>query len=614
MFTKKDIFKEIASNCVDDFYAKLPKISNLEEIRETLKYSSFAMMKQDKTEEYIPVEENLDKILDIKLDNIPVFEEEESIIYHNDIIVFALSEKENEKLAKEIYSILEKDNEKFELEMVNQEKSSPNFSLKKVTNQLKQKELLVETIEEAFENIKPFEINDKTLEKASELSLAINTIRSISNLFSFNDKIETELKGNITQKNGKREFNLKLLDDKNEKTFKTNSLTSLKDELIDFVKEKNNNEDYSKEEIENINSILDDFKNENFDNIEINLEKDFKFNFNKKNLLNQCSLKIDYEKTCVEIFSKLNSDFDKLTFALANNDVEKAFLDINDEKIITKKDEYLKEENNELSIRLDNFIKNEKLENTNLGIFHFAIAKTNHFIEQNIIDGNDDNYTLNDYKLKLKENYEEVFETRIEKLKDKESFIVQNSKELGLTLTPENKIAEFSSAIEEEYKENVETFINTYKENLFSNLVGGLEKLEKEFARNINRDEEEKKEKIQKENYKIALESSKSSLRLNSFYPMTKKVIENLMILEISEDDIKDKTIKKNKLFKKVKGHNKDFSENVSLNEKTFDDIFENIDFTKYEKLSTNKIEFQVETPKAKTKEIVNEKEKEMDI
>ena len=614
MFTKKDIFKEIASNCVDDFYAKFPKISNLEEIRETLKYSSFAMMKQDKTEEYIPVEENLDKILDIKLDNIPVFEEEESIIYHNDIVVFALSEKENEKLAKAIYSILEKDNEKFELEMVNQEKSSPNFSLKKVTNQLKQKELLVETIEEAFENIKPFEINDKTLEKASELSLAINTIRSISNLFSFNDKIETELKGNITQKNGKREFNLKLLDDKNEKTFKTNSLTSLKDELIDFVKEKNNNEDYSKEEIENINSILDDFKNENFDNIEINLEKDFKFNFNKKNLLNQCSLKIDYEKTCVEIFSKLNSDFDKLTFALANNDVEKAFLDINDEKIITKKDEYLKEENNELSIRLDNFIKNEKLENTNLGIFHFAIAKTNHFIEQNIIDGNDDNYTLNDYKLKLKENYEEVFETRIEKLKDKESFIVQNSKELGLTLTPENKIAEFSSAIEEEYKENVETFINTYKENLFSNLVGGLEKLEKEFARNINTDDEEKKEKIQKENYKIALESSKSSLRLNSFYPMTKKVIENSMILEISEDDIKDKTIKKNKLFKKVKGHNKDFSENVSLNEKTFDDIFENIDFTKYEKLSTNKIEFQVETPKTKIKEIVNEKEKEMDI
>lgn len=572
------------------------------------------MMKQDKTEEYIPVEENLDKILDIKLDNIPVFEEEESIIYHNDIVVFALSEKENEKLAKEIYSILEKDNEKFELEMVNQEKSSPNFSLKKVTNQLKQKELLVETIEEAFENIKPFEINDKTLEKASELSLAINTIRSVSNLFSFNDKIETELKGNITQKNGKREFNLKLLDDKNEKTFKTNSLTSLKDELIDFVKEKNNNEDYSKEEIENINSILDDFKNENFDNIEINLEKDFKFNFNKKNLLNQCSLKIDYEKTCVEIFSKLNSDFDKLTFALANNDVEKAFLDINDEKIITKKDEYLKEENNELSIRLDNFIKNEKLENTNLGIFHFAIAKTNHFIEQNIIDGNDDNYTLNDYKLKLKENYEEVFETRIEKLKDKESFIVQNSKELGLTLTPENKIAEFSSAIEEEYKENVETFINTYKENLFSNLVGGLEKLEKEFARNINTDDEEKKEKIQKENYKIALESSKSSLRLNSFYPMTKKVIENSMILEISEDDIKDKTIKKNKLFKKVKGHNKDFSENVSLNEKTFDDIFENIDFTKYEKLSNNKIEFQVETSKTKTKEIVNEKEKEMDI
>lgn len=614
MFTKKDIFKEIASNCVDDFYAKFPKISNLEEIRETLKYSSFAMMKQDKTEEYIPVEENLDKILDIKLDNIPVFEEEESIIYHNDIVVFALSEKENEKLAKEIYSILEKDNEKFELEMVNQEKSSPNFSLKKVTNQLKQKELLVETIEEAFENIKPFEINDKTLEKASELSLAINTIRSISNLFSFNDKIETELKGNITQKNGKREFNLKLLDDKNEKTFKTNSLTSLKDELIDFVKEKNNNEDYSKEEIENINSILDDFKNENFDNIEINLEKDFKFNFNKKNLLNQCSLKIDYEKTCVEIFSKLNSDFDKLTFALANNDVEKAFLDINDEKIITKKDEYLKEENNELSIRLDNFIKNEKLENTNLGIFHYSIAKTNHFIEQNIANGNDDDYTLNDYKLKLKENFEEVFETRIEKLKDKESFIVQNSKELGLTLTPENKIAEFSSAIEEEYKENVETFVNTYKENLFSNLVGGLEKLEKEFARNINTDDEEKKEKIQKENYKIALESSKSSLRLNSFYPMTKKVIENSMILEISEDDIKDKTIKKNKLFKKVKGHNKDFSENVSLNEKTFDDIFENIDFTKYEKLSNNKIEFQVETSKNKTKEIVNEKEKEMDI
>lgn len=269
MFAKKDIFKEIASNCVDDFYIKLPKISNLEEIRETLKYSSFAMMKQKEKEEYVPVEENLDKILDIKLENIPVFEEEDSNIYHNDIIVFALSEKENEKLAKEIYSILEKDNERFELETQNEEKSSPSFSLKKVTNQLKQKELLVESIEKAFENTKPFEINDKTLEKASDLSFAINTIRSISNLFSFNDEVETKLEGNITQKNGKKEFNLKLFDDNNEKVFKTNSLTSLKDELIDFVKEKNNNEDYSKEEIENINSILDDFKDKNFDNIEI---------------------------------------------------------------------------------------------------------------------------------------------------------------------------------------------------------------------------------------------------------------------------------------------------------------------------------------------------------
>ena len=609
MFIKKDIFKEIASNCVDDFYIKLPKISNLEEIRETLKYSSFAMMKEKGKEEYVPVEENLDKILDIKLENIPVFEEEDSNIYHNDIIVFALSEKENEKLAKEIYSILEKDNERFETEMANQEKSNPSFSLKKVTNQLKQKELLVENIEKAFKNTKPFEINDKTLEKASDLSFAINTIRSISNLFSFNDEVETKLEGNITQKNGKREFNLKLFDDNNEKVFKTNSLTSLKNELIDFVKEKNNNEDYSKEEIENINSILDDFKDKNFDNIEINLEKDFKFDFNKKNLLNQCSLKIDYEKTCVETFSKLNSNFDKLTFTLTNNGVEKAFLDINDENIITKKDEYLKEENKELSIRLDDFIKNEKLENTNLGIFHFTIAKTNHFIEQNIIDGNDDNFTLNDYKLKLKENFEEVFETRIGKLKDKESFIVQNSKELGLTLTPENKISEFNSAIEEEYKENIETYINVQKENLFTNLVGGLEKLEKRFAGNINTDDEEKKEKLKKENYKIALESSKSSLRLNNFYPMTEKAIENSMILEISENDIKDKTIKKNKLFKKVKQQNKNFGENVSLNEKTFDDIFKNIDFTKYEKLSTNKIEFQVETSKTKIKEISNEKE-----
>lgn len=95
---------------------------------------------------------------------------------------------------------------------------------------------------------------------------------------------------------------------------------------------------------------------------------------------------------------------------------------------------------------------------------------------------------------------------------------------------------------------------------------------------------------------------------------MTEKAIENSMILEISENDIKNKAVKKNKLFKKVKGQSKDFSENVTLNEKLFDNIFENIDFAKYEKLSTNKIEFQVETSKTKIKEIVNEKEKEMDI
>lgn len=98
------------------------------------------------------------------------------------------------------------------------------------------------------------------------------------------------------------------------------------------------------------------------------------------------------------------------------------------------------------------------------------------------------------------------------------------------------------------------------------------------------------------------------------FMDIEQKAIENSMILEISENDIKNKAVKKNKLFKKLKGQSKDFSENVSFNEKIFDNIFEKIDFTKYEKLSTNKIEFQVETPKTKTKEIVNEKEKEMDI
>lgn len=632
---KNKVLEDLANDCV---YAKETEFPydketyfNLGEIGATLKERCIAKIKDENGEEtYQDYSESLSKLFDIKVGsfNPKIDKKDYEEFSKSEVTLLVLDKEEIENLSKDINKILEDNKENIENEK--KDKKDMNIFQKLIeSNRMKdfKNSLIVDKIEEYYDKVKPIELNDELKEKTRDFCASINNVKEIAKLFHFkNDKdyeYGTHFTGNITQKDGEKEFSLKFIrEDINvKKTFKSDSFLRLRDKIIEFVEE---NEKNNKEKIQ----LLEELKEEKIKEPIIETENNFKFSFRKteEDFYNEIlkeiySLKIEKEEFTGKSYSNIrieDSNFDKLAFALVDKNTAKAVESINYYENDIRKtydDNFIKEQNKNIAVLLDDKVKTENLNDIKSGIFNkVAVENYDNFYSLG------DELSLSDINELLEKSIDEKFQLRVDNLKDKEEFLIKNANEFNLTLTEDNRILELNSDDENEYKGNIEDFIKGYKGNIKSDFFDKIEEKKEEFLiykekhiENYVRDEEDIKSA-----YNQALLNLPYKYNHNHFYDYQEKVMQNQISLSIDEKEIReiyydeDKYYDKDKCVSKALEDSKDLSETVSFNKKTFYKELEKFDTLPYEKFSDDRIEITKE--KEKIKEKNKNKEKEMEL
>lgn len=491
---KNKVLEDLANDCV---YAKETEFPydketyfNLGEIGATLKERCIAKIKDENGEEtYQDYSESLSKLFDIKVGsfNPKIDKSDYEEFSKSEVTLLVLDKEEVENLSKDINKILEDNKENIENEK--KDKKDMNIFQKiKEDNRIKdfKNSLIVDKIEEYYDKAKPIELNDELKEKTKDFCASINNVKEIAKLVHFkNDKdyeYGTHFTGNITQKDGEKEFSLKFIreDLKVTKSFKSDSFLGLRDKLIEFVEE---NEKNNKEKIQS----LEELKEEKIKEPTIETENNFKFSFRKteEDFYNEISkeiysLKIEKEEFTGKSYSEISIEdnkFDKLAFALVDKNTAKAFESIayyENEIEKTYDDEFVKGQNKNIVVLLDDKVKAENLNDIKSGIFNRVAVES-----YDTLSSYRDEITLTDMKEFLEKNIDEKFQLRVDNLKNKEEFLIKNADEFNLTLTEDNRILELNSDDENEYKGNIEDFIKGYKENIKSDFFDEVEKKKK---------------------------------------------------------------------------------------------------------------------------------------
>lgn len=628
---KNKVLEDLANDCV---YAKETEFPyskdtyfNLGEIGATLKERCIAKIKDEDGEEtYQDYSGSLSKLFDIKIGKFGTLrtridENDYEKFSKSEVSLLVLDKEEVENLSKDINKILEDNKENIE----NEKKDKKDMSIfQKIIEDNRMKDfknsLIIDKIEEYYDKVKPIELNDELKEKTRDFCASINNVKEIAKLFHFkNDKdyeYGTHFTGNITQKDGEKEFSLKFIreDINDKKTFESDSFLGLRDKIIEFVKE---NEKNNKEKIQ----LLEELKEEKIKEPTIETENNFKFSFKKieEDFYDEISkeiysLKIEKEEFTGKSYSKVrieDSNFDKLAFALVDKNTFKAFESIayyeNDiEK--TYDDDFIKEQNKNIAVLLDNKVKSESLNDIKSGIFNkVAVENYDNFYSLG------DELSLSDINELLEKSIDEKFQLRVDNLKDKEEFLIKNANEFNLTLTEDNRILELNSDDENEYKGNIEDFIKGYKENIKSDFFDKIEEKKEEFLiykekhiENYVRDEEDIKSA-----YNQALLNLPYKYNHNHFYDYQEKVMQNQISLSF-EKDIRERHHNKDKYVSKALEDSKDLSETVSFDKKTFYKELRKFDTSPYEKFSDDRIEITKE--KEEIKERNKNKEKEIEF
>lgn len=626
---KNKVLEDLANDCV---YAKETEFpydketySNLGEIGETLKERCIAKIKDENGEEtYQDYSGSLSKLFDIKVGsfNPKIDKNDYEEFSKSEVTLLVLDKEEVENLSKDINKILE-DNKK-NIENEKKDKKDMNIFQKiKEDNRIKdfKNSLIVDKIEEYYDKAKPIELNDELKEKTRDFCASINNVKEIAKLVHFkNDKdyeYGTHFTGNITQKDGEKEFSLKFIreDFKVTKSFKSDSFLGLRDKLIEFVEE---NEKNNKEKIQ----PLEELKEEKIKEPTIETENNFKFSFRKteEDFFDEISkeiysLKIEKEEFTGKSYSEISIEdnkFDKLAFALVDKNTAKAFESIayyENEIEKTYDDEFVKGQNKNIVVLLDDKVKTENLNDIKSGIFNRVAVES-----YDTLSSYRDEITLTDMKEFLEKNIDEKFQLRVDNLKNKEEFLIKNADEFNLTLTEDNRISELNSDDENEYKGNIEDFIKGYKENIKSDFFDKIEDKKEEFLLNKEkifgnyvRDEEDIKTA-----YNQAILDLSYKYNHNHFYDYQEKIMQNQISLSIDEKDIKENYYDGKKYVSKILEDSKDLSETISFDEKTFYKELRKFDTSPYEKFSDDRIEITKEKEEIKEKDKTKEKEIEL--
>jgi hypothetical protein len=626
---KNKVLEDLANDCV---YAKETEFPyskdtyfNLGEIGATLKERCIAKIKDENGEEtYQDYSGSLSKLFDIKVGsfNSKIDKKDYEEFSKSEVTLLVLDKEEVENLSKDINKILEDNKENIENEK--KDKKDMNIFQKLIeNNRMKdfKNSLIVDKIEEYYDKAKPIELNDELKEKTRDFCASINNVKEIAKLVHLKDdtgyEYGTHFTGSITQKDKEKEFSLKFIreDGKDKKNIKSDSFLGLRDKLIEFVKE---NEKNNKEKIQ----LLEELKEEKIKEPTIETENNFKFSFRKteEDFYNEIlkeiySLKIEKEEFTGKSYSNIrieDSNFDKLAFALVDKNTAKAVESINYYENDIRKtydDDFIKEQNKNIAVLLDDKVKTENLKDIKSGIFNrVAVENYDNFYSLG------DELSLSDINELLEKSIDEKFQLRVDNLKNKEEFLIKNANEFNLTLTEDNRILELNSDDENEYKGNIGDFIKGYKGNIKSDFFDKIEEKKEEFLiyreehiENYVRDEEDIKSA-----YNTALLNLPYEYNHNHFYDYQEKIMQNQISLSIDEKNIKEIYYDGNKYVSKVLEDSKDLSETVSFDEKTFYKELEKFEFLPYEKFSDNRIEITKE--KEENKEKSKNKEKEMEL
>ena len=531
--SKNKILNELAGNFVQAQEKENPTTySNLTELELKMKESCIAkIIDENGKETFQNDNKSLAKIFEMKMADNPNFNEEYEKYNKADVSLLVLDKEDRKKLAEEINSILENNKDVIESTKTKDKESNEINDFKK--------SLIIKKVEEYYDKIEPIKLNDDLKDKTKEFSKSIDNVFAIAELYSFkNDKgedVSTVFKGTIVQKDGEKEFSIKFSSLNDEKTIKSDSLLGLKDKVVNLIEE-----DKPKYRM----SSFEDFKNEKIKEPDIKIENNFKFDFERTMNLSKgiipklYTLKIEDENVCkkVEFEDTFYKGFDKLAFTLVDKNTFKAFEKINEfENDIktTYKDEYLKEENQRIVEKLDEFVKNEKLKEIEDGIFgKVAYERVENFIDYDLKD----DFSLVDMTNFLAESFDDTFKVRINNLKDKEEFLIKNADEFNLTLTENNRILELNSDNEDEYKGNIEDFIKGYKENIKSDFFDEVEEKKEEHIGNYLRignyvrDGEDIKNA-----YNQAILDLSYKYNHNHFYDYQEKIMQNQISLSVDK-------------------------------------------------------------------------------
>lgn len=606
--SKNKILNELAGNFVQAQEKENPTTySNLTELELKMKESCIAkIIDENGKETFQNDNKSLAKIFEMKMADNPNFNEEYEKYNKADVSLLVLDKEDRKKLAEEINSILENNKDVIESTKTKDKESNEINDFKK--------SLIIKKVEEYYDKIEPIKLNDDLKDKTKEFSKSIDNVFAIAELYSFkNDKgedVSTVFKGTIVQKDGEKEFSIKFSSLNDEKTIKSDSLLGLKDKVVNLIEE-----DKPKYRM----SSFEDFKNEEIKEPDIEIENNFKFDFERTMNLSKgiipklYTLKIEDENVCkkVEFEDTFYKGFDKLAFTLVDKNTFKAFESINEfgnDIKTTYKDEYLKEENQRIVEKLDELVKNERLKEIEDGIFgKIAYGKVEKFVDYDL----EDDFSLVDMTNFLSETFDDTFKVRIDNLKDKEKFLIENADEFNLTLTENNRILELNSDNEDEYKGNIEDFIKGYKENLKSDFFDKLQ--EKQLKVLSIRQEHNKDYESNEENltgcFAMGFVDFFNEYGYNKFYDYQEKLMINEVALTIEQEDIDERYYDENSFLFDACNNSEELSKTISFD---YDSFFDVMRENKFKEHNYEKFEFPEDRIEI-TKEEIQKEEKEVE-
>ena len=291
--SKNKMLNELAGNFVQAQEKENPTTySNLTELELKMKESCIAKIidengKETYTLSFQNDNKSLAKIFEMKMADNPNFNEEYEKYSKADVSLLVLDKEDRKKLAEEINSILEDNKDIIESTKTKDKESNEINDFKK--------SLIINKVEEYYDKIEPIKLNDDLKDKTKEFSKSIDNVFAIAELYSFkNDKgedVSTVFKGTIVQKDGEKEFSIKFSSLNDEKTIKSDSLLGLKDKVVNLIEE-----DKPKYRM----SSFEDFKNEKIKEPDIEIENNFKFDFERTmNSVKKLNLKIHFIKVLI---------------------------------------------------------------------------------------------------------------------------------------------------------------------------------------------------------------------------------------------------------------------------------------------------------------------------